>query len=644
MVKKQYNASTVDECLELASNDLKVPVENIKYEILSEKKGLFKRHVEIEVEYEEKPKIDTVDENNGTVQVIDGEIIIKNPRENGKNAIIAATPEVYLTVNGERVTTKAEVNEESEIEVYFDESKASRVLNIITSENKMEAFASIKYAPEFTYKLKDTEVSNFLTLIRDIKCKDMPPKYKLEEIKDELRKNGINYGIIEENLIQCTKGDDAESILVAKGEPLINDEDDIIEYKFNVEKSAKKIIEDNEGRVDFKSIGTVEAIKEGQVLAIKHDGNPGQDGKDITGVVKKHKNGKKLTLKAGEGCTIKDNTIVSTTSGRPSLKNGVVHVNQIYTISEDVGIKTGNIKFIGNIVIDGEVNEGMKVEAGNDIEIKKNVDRSEIKAKGNILINGNIIASKVSAGGTDIDSLREMENLDGLKKNLDSILETALEIKKFNLLGNDTTDGETIKVLIEKKFRNVPKICFALIGEILRKEQNSQDRLVSLMRNKLIGLGPISIKQLDELQEMIDIIDEKKEMLKDSLSIPVDVTINYCQDSQIDSTGDIIIMGKGEYVSKINANGNIYFTGDKSVARGGIIKAKREVRCKVVGSIAGVATKIAVDSNGHIWSDVCYQNTIFLIGNKEYILDIPSRNIHAYLDENREIVVEKLKL
>lgn len=644
MGKKQYNASTVDECLSLASNDLKIPIENIKYEILSEKKSFFKKHVEIEVDYEEKAKINVIDENNGTVAVVDGEIIIKNPKGNGKNAIISAAPEVYLTVNGERVTTKVEVNEKSDIEVYFDESKASRVLNIITGDNKMEAFASIKYAPEFTYKLKEAKPSNFLTLNRDIKCKDMPPKYKVEEIKDELRKNGINYGIIEENLIQCTKGETAESILVAKGDPLINDEDDTIEYKFNIQNNAKKIIEDNVGRVDFKSIGTVEAIKEGQILAIKHDGKPGQDGKDIAGIVRKHKNGKKLSLKAGEGCIIKDNTIVSKTSGKPSLKNGVIHVNQLYTISEDVGIKTGNIKFIGNIVIDGEVNEGMKVESGNDIEIKKNVDRSEIKAKGNILINGNIIGSKVSAGGTDIDSLREMENLEALKKNLESVLETALEIKKFNLLGNETTDGETIKVLIEKKFRSIPKICFALIGEILRKEENSEDKLVLFMKNKLIGLGPIKIKQLSELEEIMNFIDEKKEMLKDSLSIPVDVRINYCQDSQIDSTGDIIIMGKGEYVSEISANGSIYFTGDKSVARGGTIKAKKEVRCKVVGSIGGVATKIIVDNSGHIWSDVAYQNTIFLIGNKEYIFDMPSRNIHAYLDENREIIVEKLKL
>ena len=39
-----------------------------------------------------------------------------------------------------------------------------------------------------------------------------------------------------------------------------------------------------------------------------------------------------------------------------------------------------------------------------------------------------------------------------------------------------------------------------------------------------------------------------------------------------------------------------------------------------------------------------YYNTKFIVGEKEYLLEEPSRNIHAYLDSDRELVVDKFKL
>lgn len=47
-------------------------------------------------------------------------------------------------------------------------------------------------------------------------------------------------------------------------------------------------------------------------------------------------------------------------------------------------------------------------------------------------------------------------------------------------------------------------------------------------------------------------------MCKEGLSLPVNVNISYCQDSKIKSTGDIYITGKGEYISKLTSNNNVY--------------------------------------------------------------------------------------
>ena len=131
--------------------------------------------------------------------------------------------------------------------------------------------------------------------------------------------------------------------------------------------------------------------------------------------------------------------------------------------------------------------------------------------------------------------------------------------------------------------------------------------------------------------------------MKMSLSIPVNIKIGYCQDSTISSSGDIIFTGKGVYISEINANNNILFTDEKCIVRGGTIKAGNEIRCKIVGSEGGVATKLMVGNEGHIWIDAAYENTILAVGVREFILDCYSRNVQAYIDTDHELIVNRTK-
>ena len=66
-------------------------------------------------------------------------------------------------------------------------------------------------------------------------------------------------------------------------------QDDTIELKFKTDDSLKMLKEDKGGNIDFKSIGSVEAVHKGDIIAVKHLGKEGQDGCDVTGRVKKCK-------------------------------------------------------------------------------------------------------------------------------------------------------------------------------------------------------------------------------------------------------------------------------------------------------------------------------------------------------------------
>ncbi|WML35520.1 flagellar assembly protein A [Clostridium sp. OS1-26] len=675
-MKKLYTESSLEKCIETASEGLGISKESLKYEIVEQKKSLFRKKVTIQVELEDEMKIERkkddenynlekleiidkdlkssneieeyveINENDGTVSIIQGKIVVTNPKEGGDPArIILKDKNIKVIVDGVELSGQKSVFEESNIVVIFEETKATRELNISLNNNKLEAYASVTYTPQNIYKLKDKNKSKKLTLEVEVESEIHPPKFNESEVKQELANNNVVYGIIEENLKKCVEGC-REKILIAKGQPVIDGEDDFIEIKFKLEEALRQLQEDKGGNVDFKSIGAVEAVHKGDILAIRNPGNDGQDGCDVTGKIIKYKIGKKIKIKVGNGAAIKDGDIVvADIDGKPCVKSNVFYVYPVHDIKGDVDLKTGNIRFIGDVIVYGSVKEGMEIDSGNLVDIAKDVERAVIRARGDIIIKGNVIAGKIYGGGDDVEKLKALNNIEQLREILGNLVSAVEEIKKYNLLGENKKDGEIIKILIENKFKMLPKICFYVIASLnMQKEDYAEEELVVLLKSKLLGMGPINIKHYAELDGIISCIKDKLKSLKATLALPVSVKLAYSQDSIIQSSGDVVMLGKGEYISDITANGNIYFIQDKSVARGGRLKAKNEIKCKVVGSTAGVSTRIEVEKEGHIWVDVAYQNTIFTVGTREFMLDMPSKNVHAYLDESGDIVVDRLKL
>lgn len=643
-MKKIFNAENVKECLDKACEELNIDISKIDYEVIEEKKGFFKSKASISVVIGERDKID--DGINGSARVENGKIIIKNPKTGGK-ACSVTTGKVKLLVDGSIKDGIVQLMEDNKIEIIYEENIPSRNINISISENKMEVYVSIEYVSEKIYSLRNKDEDNKINLDAFVKEEIFPPKYTSAQIETELKKNNIVFGIIKDAIMKLEK-DGGKNILCARGESAVDGKDDILELKFGNSFDDKKYKEDDIGNIDYKSIGIVQSTDKDSILAVRIPGDCGKDGKDINGKIIRHKEGKKINLKVGVGCLLKDtNTVVATTKGKPCVKNNTFCVYEIYELQNDIDMSTGNIKFVGDIIIYGSVKEDMEVEAGNSVLIYKDVEHSKILSKGDTIIKGNIISSKIIGGGQDVIILSMLGELIALRDNLKMLIETIEEIKKYDLLGQDKTDGQIIKVLIETKFRKISTLSFGLITKLrINSEDYSKEKLIELIKGKLIGISPVNIKHYSELNELMDCIVEKIDIFKSRLSIPVSVNINYCQDSTIQSSGDIVLLGKGEYVSYITARKKIIFSKEKSVARGGILKADEEIRCRIVGSSSGSSaiTKLIVNESGHIWIDIAYENTVVIIGTKEYTISEPSKNVHAYLDDAGDIVVDKILL
>ena len=649
MDKKIYTGTSLEVCLEDASNELGVKKEELKYKVVEEKKSLFKKHVSIEVEYSSiKDAKDDVEELNkkeldGFIKSENGEIFVKDPEEGGKPAIIYSTEKVKIFVNGNEIVSTEVYSKDKITFLITDSKEAERHLNITTSQDKLEGYISIDYCPKDIIKLRNLTARNVFIPELEISEQKFPPKYTAEEIKNEIWKNGIKFGIIDENIKNCIELEKVDKVLVAKGEKPIDGTDDTLEFMFEINK-GKKFYEDKNGNVDFRSVGEVSCVEQGKVLAIKRLGQEGKDGMSILGIALKHNAGKKITLKVGDGCEIKnENTVIASRAGEPSYSSNKFFVHSVHEIATDVDLKVGNIHFNGDVIIHGEVKEGMIVEAGHNINVDKNVDGSTLISKGDTSVRGNIIFSKIFAGGKDVEKIKLADFLKALNDNIMQLISGVRQIIEHNLLGVEVSTGEVIKILLESKFKMIPRMS-SIISKIDSSDNINLVCIQQLVKEKLTGLGPLEIKSLEELLELTRIIQAEQKKLNSSLPIPVNVNINYCQNSEIESSGNIIIEGKGVYVSNLTSNDKILFTNPSSVVRGGILKARNEIKCGTVGSEAGVLTKLTVDSTGNIYAKVAYQNSIVSIGGKESMIDAPSREVHAYINSKNELIVEKLKL
>lgn len=301
---------------------------------------------------------------DGYVSIIDNKIIIKDPINNGKKAKIIPGPEIILKINNERVVKKCEICSSDNIEFEFEVNNAKRKLDIRTSVDKLTATVDIEYIPSEVLKLKDKEEALTIELESEIQEKVFPKRFSEEELIEGIKAKGIVNGIIDENMSVASMESEVTGLIIAQGKAAVDDEDDEIKYFFQVSKS-NLLEESSDGSIDYKSIGHVKPILQGQVLCQLIKGKEGVDGVDIFGNVLKKKPGKRLRLGAGEHTAIENNKLISLTDGKAYLNNGKVNVVKVHEITTDVDISTGNISFIGDIIIHGEVKDNMKVIAGH---------------------------------------------------------------------------------------------------------------------------------------------------------------------------------------------------------------------------------------------------------------------------------------
>lgn len=222
-----------------------------------------------------------------------------------------------------------------------------------------------------------------------------PPKpggYELtpEEIISEIQAQGVSYGILEDVVTRMADEKiEYKEIVVARAKQAVPGKDAEIKMYFepNAEKTIYKSIA--EDKFDFKNIvKNIQNVLKGDLICEKIPASPGEDGYTVTGKLIPAKKGVDRQILAGPNTELSPDGkfLRAVVDGHVVKKAGKIGVEPVKHINGDVGIKTGNITFVGSVVVHGSVLDGFSIKAKGNIEIRGSVGKCEIISDNDIYV------------------------------------------------------------------------------------------------------------------------------------------------------------------------------------------------------------------------------------------------------------------
>lgn len=177
------------------------------------------------------------------------------------------------------------------------------------------------------------------------------------------------------------------------------------------------------------------------------------------------------------------------------------------------------------------------------------------------------------------------------------------------------------------------------------KDGDKNSQVSKFIKEKLLPMSRTNINSIKELRNFVISLLEEIQYLEEYMANMSSITLSYCQEASIQSSGDILINGKGLYSTDMYAVRSIKFLNKQSVCRGGVLKAGEFINASVVGSEAGAHNVLEVfGKKGIVTIEKAYSNTLIIINNKRYLVTEPCRNVKCYIDNKGELAVEKLVL
>lgn len=544
---------TVEDCLKKVSSYFRVPVERLNYTILQQKatgilgvgKKIFQLKVSMKSESDEskqiqKDSIVTTFENDMdgyfTLQNTDDGLILTvyPPRGQGKKV---DEQDVIKEIN--LYGYKKDINLEAASEAV---KNAAGIINKIGPRQPEPELDG-----KFEIKVADDKLSASIIMY--------PPepggKYVAKEtVMNKIAESGIKHFKEEEIDRVFNEFIYAEEVIFAQGKNKVDGKDAALDFKINI--SDEKILnfkEDDAGKVDFHEMGLIENVMAGQTLARKIPASIGENGEDIFGTVITASDGNDIQLTPGKNVSLSDDgmEMISDIDGFVAYDGKKLRVDPIYHVNGDVSFETGNITFLGAVIVTGTVRDDFVIRASGDVFVGS-VAAAEIEAEGNVVIRGGVSGrdkAQIKAGGSVISKFVEQANISAGKHVVvqEAIMHSnisaggsivCLEGKRGLIVGGTIRAGEEIyckelgskiatRTFVEVGIDPAVRQSIIELETKLREQKENFDRVrkgikaLSMLKKKVGVLPPQKESLLLELVGLNRVLNTKLQSIQQEL-------------------------------------------------------------------------------------------------------------------------------
>lgn len=321
-----------------------------------------------------------------------------------------------------------------------------------------------------------------------------------DDVWQALREHEVRFGMKEEVIELALQQENwNHRLLVAEGREAENGADGKIIYKFPLPYERVGPKEDDKGNVDYHDLGLIYNVKMGQMLVERVPPTDGTPGRDVSEGEVPPKRGKDLRLPRGKN-TVSDQDeryLYAAVDGHVAIIDGKVAVDPVLVIPQDIDYSTGDINFVGNVVINGNVAAGFKVKADGDIEIKGFIEGAEVVAGGSVQVKGGITTgAKGYVKAAQSLYARFIEN---------SRVEAGLDVMvREGIMQSSVKAGGSIKVSDRKAI---------IVGGTIQASQLVESKVLgsqlATQTNVEVGINP---HLREEYQQLFKLRSEKKKI------------------------------------------------------------------------------------------------------------------------------------
>ena len=314
-----------------------------------------------------------------------------------------------------------------------------------------------------------------------------------DQIETLLRNRGIVAGIDREKIEEFVDNPIYNvPCVVAEAIQPVDGRDAYIAYNFETDSSKLRFKEAEDGRVDFKEHNLIQNVVEGQPLSQKMLAEQGKAGKTILGRYLEAKNGKDINLPLGKNVIVDSDgrTILAAMNGQVLLIGDKINVEPVMQIAGNVSIKTGNITFLGTVIVKGNVDDGFNIKASGNIEVYGTVGKSILEADGDIVVSQGIL-------GRDEGYVRAGRSLWAK-----FIQNTKVDVEEYIIVAEGIVNSHVTsnkKILVQGKRASIMGGHVFATEEIYTKNLGSPGGGSETIIE--VGYDPRSKRRLTELQE-----------------------------------------------------------------------------------------------------------------------------------------------